>query len=661
MGEVVTDGWTPPRDWDRRVEWLWSQDDAIPHEDTVGRAWAALFGGSVPVHRSWLSRVDHGDAESLLYEDGRVYLSSYPGENRLGVVPGSPASVVPRMVVSDGSSGVAWAALDAAEECRVTSGGRRSVSDGNADSGECQLENARDSGGTLLCSLGHRLADRLDEVRRAAEARGRPCLHVTLSSDSDRQERVSRAVTAFVRQHSVGVLNVSGSSEEEEPGVYEATLDLVRRVLLSARVEARAIVAAATADVAVPAVLAIPDAHPVAAAPASPVADPPAVNRPAPSERQPSAGQDLARDVVGRWMRDRGAPQVLRLFGYAGTGKTTIARELVEGDGGDWLFGAFTGKAALVMRQKGCPGAQTIHSMIYRASGEPGEDPNFSLWDESPLHDARGVVLDECSMVDRPLGDDVLSFGRKVLVIMDPFQLPPVSGGGFFVGDPDVLLTEVYRQQAGSGVLDLATHVRSGGSMSDRLGWSSPSGDCRVISRGDVAPGDLLRQMVDADQVIVGTNRTRQAFNERYRRMLRVADSPTPVPGERVICLRNQRRAGLFNGSMWLVEAAVPSADRRTVDLELRTLDSVYPDSVRVRSWAHHFVGRGDDLEKMGPARMACQEFDFAYNVTCHKAQGSQWDSVVLFDESGSFDRETRPRWLYTGITRAARQLLVVL
>ena len=81
--------------------------------------------------------------------------------------------------------------------------------------------------------------------------------------------------------------------------------------------------------------------------------------------------QDAALKAVAAWLKarpgSRGTPQVFRLFGYAGTGKTTLARHLAEGVDGRVVFGAFTGKAALVMRRKGCADASTIHSMIYRA------------------------------------------------------------------------------------------------------------------------------------------------------------------------------------------------------------------------------------------------------------------------------------------------------
>ncbi|MGZ5999644.1 MAG: ATP-binding domain-containing protein, partial [Rhizomicrobium sp.] len=69
------------------------------------------------------------------------------------------------------------------------------------------------------------------------------------------------------------------------------------------------------------------------------------------------------------------------------------------------------------------------------------------------------------------------------------------------------------------------------------------------------------------------------------------------------------------------------------------------------------FTGKVDALD--WPQRKKYDEFDYGYVLTVHKAQGSQWDDVVLFDESFAFP-ESRARWLYTGITRAAKTLTVV-
>src|SRR5262245_32722235 len=91
--------------------------------------------------------------------------------------------------------------------------------------------------------------------------------------------------------------------------------------------------------------------------------------------------QDIALKAVADWLQakpaERGTPQVFRLFGFAGTGKTTLARHIAEGVEGEVKYAAFTGKAALVMRNKGCDGASTIHSLIYRARETRDEQPTF--------------------------------------------------------------------------------------------------------------------------------------------------------------------------------------------------------------------------------------------------------------------------------------------
>ena len=130
--------------------------------------------------------------------------------------------------------------------------------------------------------------------------------------------------------------------------------------------------------------------------------------------------------AVARWLAQRpgegSTPQVFRLFGYAGTGKTTLARHLAESVEGKVNYAAFTGKAALVLRSKGCEGASTIHSLIYRSRGENEEAPTFVLNPEGAASKAKLIVIDECSMVDEELGRALLSFGVPVLVLGDPAQ-----------------------------------------------------------------------------------------------------------------------------------------------------------------------------------------------------------------------------------------------
>ena len=369
-----------------------------------------------------------------------------------------------------------------------------------------------------------------------------------------------------------------------------------------------------------------------------------------------SPQQDDALRAVSRWLKS-GRPQLFRLFGYAGTGKTTLARRIAEEVEGDVLFAAFTGKAAQVMRNKGCVNARTIHSLIYRPRGEKAEketgelQPAFSLNRASPVAKAKLIVVDECSMVDEALGRDLLSFGTPVLVLGDPGQLPPVKSGegaGYFTeAEPDVMLTEVHRQARDNPIIALAQAVREGG----RAEYGR-YGDSRVIGREDIDSVEVLA----ADQVLVGRNRTRQLYNRRIR-SLKGFEGVLPTAGDKLVCLRNSSEKGLLNGGLWRVSSVgtragpalnmlVKSEDEgpNGASAKIRVLKAMFEDGPEAVAWDR---------------RRNSDEFDYGYALTVHKAQGSQWDRLVLFDESFAF-RETRERWLYTAITRAAEQITIV-
>src|SRR6195256_1683379 len=222
--------------------------------------------------------------------------------------------------------------------------------------------------------------------------------------------------------------------------------------------------------------------------------------------------QDAALKAVADWLKaggGGGAPPLFRLFGYAGTGKTTLARHLAEDVDGKVAFAAFTGKAALVMRRKGCEGASTIHSLIYRARESGEETPSFELWDDAPASKAKLIVIDECSMVDAELGRDLLSFGVPVLVLGDPAQMPPIQGGGFFTeAEPDAMLTEVHRQGQDDPIVRMSMDIREGREL--EIGRH---GESEVVTRSELDPDRVMQ----ADQVLVGRNNTRRAYNMRVR------------------------------------------------------------------------------------------------------------------------------------------------
>ena len=359
-----------------------------------------------------------------------------------------------------------------------------------------------------------------------------------------------------------------------------------------------------------------------------------------------SPQQEAALLAVSAWLK-RGEPQVFRLFGYAGTGKTTLAKHLATGIDGDVVFAAFTGKAALVLRGKGCPDARTIHSAIYRLKDADTEEPSFVLNDDAAAAKASLIIIDECSMVDADLGRDLLSFGKPVLVLGDPAQLPPVKGGGFFTdAEPDFMLTEVHRQAADNPIVRMSMLVREG----ERLAQGA-YGESRVIRRSEIDAA-LVQE---ADQVLVGLNRTRRSYNTRIRQLSGHVD-PFPQAGEKLVCLRNEKTKGLLNGGIWLVKTA---AAKRAGKLRYGIVPDDDPTKkpLRIGVLPAYFT---EGEEAIAPAlRRSSDAFDYGYVLTVHKAQGSQWDDVVLFDESGAF-REHRNRWLYTGITRAAKKLVIV-
>src|ERR1035437_1030759 len=152
-----------------------------------------------------------------------------------------------------------------------------------------------------------------------------------------------------------------------------------------------------------------------------------------------SPQQAQALTAVSKWVRGRNSQQVFRLFGYAGTGKTTLAKEIAGAVNGEVVFATFTGKAALVLSKKGCYGARTIHSLIYKVADPDAEIIEYVLNPDSEAHEAALIIIDEVSMVDSDLGQDLESFGVKILVLGDPAQLPPIKGDGYFTDcTPDI-------------------------------------------------------------------------------------------------------------------------------------------------------------------------------------------------------------------------------
>lgn len=422
--------------------------------------------------------------------------------------------------------------------------------------------------------------------------------------------------------------------------------------------------------------------------------------------------QNEAIDRIAAWYQDAtpGFSEPFRLFGPAGTGKTTLSRNIGERLDITPVFGAYTGKAAKVLTNKGCP-ATTIHSAIYRpignaetrhlldearleledmehdaASGDPtacgwadatelagamdelrerieslereSRTVGFELNPDSEWGAAPLIVLDEVSMVNAKLAADIESFGVPVLVLGDPAQLPPVDGGGHYTtAEPDYELTEIHRQALDSPVLALATRVRT--SRTASLG----------LTDADISRTSLAEAMA-ADQIIVWKNATRWSLTQRIRAALGRPDGQV-VAGDRVMCLTNNKDLGVLNGTQYEVLEVEPAPLGPT--MTLRELDSDQPPR-RIAAYAEGF--RGLEWEKAMKSNFQTYKgqrgaFTFANVITCHKAQGSEWAHVYVVDQSSGViamarkDRgpaaavEQGRAWLYTAVTRASEKVTI--
>jgi len=326
--------------------------------------------------------------------------------------------------------------------------------------------------------------------------------------------------------------------------------------------------------------------------------------------------------------------RLFTLFGLAGTGKTTLLAQVARQHRHDALC-CLTGKAASVLRDKTGLETGTTHRYFYKLLKAETDEDGRKLLSFAPRHRQNElfgdvVLLDECSMVPRSVGAQLMRTGAKVLAVGDPGQLPPVKEPPFFT-EPDATLQTIHRQALESPIIRQAMAVRSG-----RL-YRTDGPDFQVASR----PPEAL--LDEADVVLCWRNETRHKINRLCRR-LAGHTAPWPEAGEPLLCLKNAPRHNVWNGGIYLAAADFrPGNDeiRLVVDDEVVAIDNVL------------FAGQDN-----GSIVEPTTEFDFGYCLTVHKAQGSEWPRVLLLDEHQC--QRHRREWLYTGITRAARSIVVV-
>ena len=358
------------------------------------------------------------------------------------------------------------------------------------------------------------------------------------------------------------------------------------------------------------------------------------------------------------------------ISGYAGSGKSTIIPYIVSAlnfSEDDVVFAAFTGKAALVLRNKGCKNAMTLHKLLYIAKKHPNGDIEF--FEREELEGSwKLVVVDEVSMVPLEMWNLLMKHNIYVIATGDPGQLPPVEkdSNNHLLDRPHCFLNEIMRQAQDSGIIRLSMDIRNGIPLK-----LQKSNDVWIIKEEDVKDRILL----GADVVICGRNDTRKRLNKRIRK-LKWGDKYTDAPmnGDKLICLQNKWKITDMNGETPLVNGTIGTISR----LSTKETSQLHPKMTARFTAETGEVFRKDQMSIDYQLLLTGEptvnknnwrdfykitkpiEMDFAEAVTCHKYQGSQADKVVVFCEPMG-DKEQYFRWLYTAATRASEKLVMVI
>lgn len=383
-------------------------------------------------------------------------------------------------------------------------------------------------------------------------------------------------------------------------------------------------------------------------------------------------------DIIVQKYNDDESPYVV-ISGYAGTGKSTLITHAISALGlnpEDVAYAAFTGKAAEVLRKKNCPNACTLHHLLYNSTKD--KEGKFIFAKKTTLEgNFKLFVVDEVSMVPNYIWDLLLSHKIFVIACGDPFQLPPVEKDKAvdILNTPDIFLDEIMRQAAESEIIQLSLAIREGKPIQYFKGK-----EVQVLRQSEVVEGMYSW----ADQILVATNKKRDEVNSICRSIQGL--SGPPQKGDKVISLENhwgildeEMEAALVNGTIGTIENICEST--RTYRIGPRFVIGPIPIyKIDFKSEAENeYIDLGVDKKyilqrekTLTPKQewhiyknsyklpeVPCQ-MDFGYGITVHRAQGSEWDKVLIFEERFPFDKEEHARWLYTAVTRGAEKVVLV-
>lgn len=382
--------------------------------------------------------------------------------------------------------------------------------------------------------------------------------------------------------------------------------------------------------------------------------------------------QAQAIEALRKWWYN-GNKQVFQISGAAGTGKTTLIRYLINEiklEHDEVLFTAFVGKATLAMSRNGL-NAKTLHSAICYCKDEPVLDENGNVVTEYNRRVTKRVftrrkkidprirliVVDEGSMVPAKMADWLLKFKVPIIVLGDLNQLPPVIGDSFFLKEPDVVLTQIMRQSSESPIPYFAQNVLQNGTKCLSPGLQIGN-KINVLSKADITP-ELLK---DYDVIICGTNKTRNNLNIYIRERIYGRTQEYPVIGDKLICRENDWTFSvddvyLINGLIgYVTDIDLESISDYTMKIDFKPefMDNEFKNVTLDRI----YMGLSPNDKRF--YRSNYHKFEYGYAITCHLSQGSQYNRVLVFNESFGTAEERR-KWLYTAVTRAIDKVTILI
>lgn len=398
-----------------------------------------------------------------------------------------------------------------------------------------------------------------------------------------------------------------------------------------------------------------------------------------------SGDQLRAYKLIVDWYHNS-PKQIFVLTGYAGTGKTTLLKHVVLNALGlvpeySAAFVTPTGKAATVLIRAGIA-ATTLHKLIYQSqvfeeeieiNGKKITVEKLSFKRRDSIDkDIKLIVLDEASMVSDEVIEDLANFGVKLLLCGDNAQLPPVEGLNNCLKTPDYTLTNIVRQELDNPIIRLSQMAREG----EYIPYGRYGNTVAVVG-GRTFTGEKRRQaLLHANQIICGINKTRAQINDEVRRYK--ALGALPQTGDKLICTQNNWETyidtdmhfNLVNGiigtaydTFYDVQKAIGFMQFKPEFLE-EFCPEALPFDAGIFIDGNYRYTRSDYFEKTDESgepvgAFTLNRFEYGYCISCHKAQGSEFDDVIVFDESYAF-KEDKNRWLYTAITRAKNKLIIV-